>query len=189
MKFSKLAQYIRRGSRFLHRELSFFFSGMVLIYALSGVMMNHRDSINPHYSVEKKEYVTDVLPAQADMKKEDVLRLLAPLGEEKHYTKHYFPQPGVLKVFLKGGSSLVVECSSRKAVYENLTRRPIWSALAKLHYNPGRWWTYFADLFAVGLIVITVTGLVMLKGPKGLWGRGGVELLLGIAVPLLFLLA
>ena len=44
-------------------------------------------------------------------------------------------------------------------------------------------------LFAVALLVITLTGIVMVKGPKGLWGRGGVELLVGIAVPLtLFLL-
>jgi hypothetical protein len=61
------------------------------------------------------------------------------------------------------------------------------SALTKLHYNPGRWWTHFADVFAVGLIIITVTGMVMLKGPKGLWGRGGIELAAGILIPLLFL--
>lgn len=187
MKFNKFAQSVRRGSRFLHRELSFFFSGMVLIYAISGIVMNHRGSINPNYSVERKEYLAEALPKQETVKKDDVLKLLAPLGEEKNYTKHYFPQPGVMKVFLKGGSSLVVELSTRKAVYEKLTRRPILSALTKLHYNPGRWWTHFADLFAAGLIVITVTGLIMLKGPKGLWGRGGIELLLGIAIPLLFL--
>jgi len=188
MKFNRLIQTLRKGSRFLHRELSFFFSGMVLIYTVSGIVMNHRDSINPNYSVEQKEYVAEVLPAQTDIKKEDVLKLLAPLGEEAHYTKHYFPQPGVMKVFLKGGSSLLMELSTRKVVYEKLTRRSILSILTKLHYNPGKWWTFFADFFAIGLIVITVTGLIMLRGAKGLWGRGGIELLLGIAIPLLFLL-
>lgn len=187
MKFSKLAQNLRKGSRFLHRELSYFFSGMVLIYAISGIVMNHRNSINPNYSVERKEYVAEALPAQEAVKKEDVLKLLVPLEEDKNYTKHYFPQPGVMKVFLKGGSSLVVDLSTRQAVYEKLTPRPVLSALTKLHYNPGRWWTHFADLFAACLIVITVTGIIMLKGPKGLWGRGGIELLLGIAIPLLFL--
>ena len=71
---------------------------------------------------------------------------------------------------------------------ERLTRRPVWSALTKLHYNPGSWWTAFADIFGGGLILITLTGLVIVKGPKGLRGRGGVELAAGILLPMLFLL-
>ena len=77
---------------------------------------------------------------------------------------------------------------SGEAVVERLTRRPVWSALTKLHYNPGSWWTAFADIFGGGLILITLTGLVIVKGPKGLRGRGGVELAAGILLPLLFLL-
>jgi len=40
----------------------------------------------------------------------------------------------------------------------------------------------------VGLVAIVASGLLLLKGPKGLRGRGGVELAAGIAVPLLFLI-
>ena len=188
MKFSKAGTAFRKWSRTIHRDLSFFFSGMVLIYAISGIVMNHRNTINPNYSVERQEYtITEVMPPQAGMKKDDVLKLLAPLGEEKNYTKHYFPKEKQMKVFLKGGSNLMVNLQTKQADYEKLTRRPLISALTKLHYNPGRWWTHFADVFAVGLIIITVTGMVMLKGPKGLWGRGGIELAAGILIPLLFL--
>ncbi len=188
MKFNKAGITLRKWSRVIHRDLSFFFSGMVLIYAVSGIVMNHRNTINPNYSVERQEYaITETLPVQSDFKKEDVLKLLVPLGEEGNYTKHYFPQEKLMKVFLKGGSSLVVELSTRHAVYEKLTRRPLLSTLTKLHYNPGSWWTHFADLFATGLIIITVSGIIMIKGPKGLWGRGGIELAAGIIIPLLFL--
>ena len=44
---------LRRWSRTLHRDLSYFFAGMVLIYALSGIAMNHRDTFNPNYSVSQ----------------------------------------------------------------------------------------------------------------------------------------
>ncbi|ADV43132.1 hypothetical protein Bache_1122 [Bacteroides helcogenes P 36-108] len=179
---------LRKWSRLIHRDLSFFFSGMVLIYAISGIVMNHRNTINPNYSVELRQYtLTETLPPQADIQKSDVLKLLKPLGEEKNYTKHYFPQANRMKVFLKGGSNLLVELPTRQATYEKLTRRPLLSALTKLHYNPGRWWTFFADSFAVGLIIITITGMAMLKGAKGLWGQGGIELAAGILIPLLFL--
>ena len=163
------ANRLRRWSRNVHRELSFFFSGMLLIYAVSGLVMNHRDTINPNYSVEQRRYV-------------------APLDEADNYTKHYFPESDVLKVFLKGGSSLTVRLSDGEAFYEKLTRRPVLGAMTRLHYNPGRWWTWFSDLFAVGLVAIVASGLLLLKGPKGLRGRGGVELAAGIAVPLLFLI-
>ena len=58
------ANRLRRWSRNVHRELSFFFSGMLLIYAVSGLVMNHRDTINPNYSVEQRRYVVgEPLPA------------------------------------------------------------------------------------------------------------------------------
>ncbi len=48
------------------------------------------------------------------------------------------------------GSSLVADLRSGEAVVEHLTRRPVWSALTRLHYNPGSWWTVFADIFGGG---------------------------------------
>ncbi len=179
----------RKWSRLVHRDLSFFFAGMVLIYAVSGIVMNHRDTINPNFSIERKEYtVAGSLPSKAGMTRDKVLELLAPLGEEGNYTKYYFPQEETMKVFLKGGSNLTVNVRTGEAVYESVTRRPLISALARLHYNPGRWWTWFADIFAVALIVITLSGILMLKGGKGILGRGGVEMIVGILIPVLFLL-
>ena len=60
--------------------------------------------------------------------------------------------------------------------------------MTTLHYNPGRWWTWFADAFAVSLLIITLSGLFMIKGPKGMWGRGGIEFALGILLPIILLL-
>lgn len=76
------ANRLRRWSRNVHRELSFFFSGMLLIYAVSGLVMNHRDTINPNYSVEQRRYVVgEPLPARDRLTRDDVVRLLAPLDE------------------------------------------------------------------------------------------------------------
>ena len=157
MRFGKLASSLRRWSRAVHREVSFFFAGLVVAYAVSGIAMNHRDTINPHYSVKRTEYsLPHSWPAGAKPDKDEVMRLLEPLGEEGNYTKHYFPKPGQMKVFLKSGSNLWVNMTEGTAVY----------------------------------LLITLTGVVMLKGTKGLWGRGGIELLVGIAVPVIwFLLA
>lgn len=186
MKWSK--DKIHYWSRGIHRELSFFLSGMVLIYAISGLFMNHRNSFNPHYSVTRTEVVLSELPAKEDMNREKVLDIMDKVGVKERYLKHYFPEADQMKVFLSSNSSMVVDLSSGKAAYESLRRRHLLSAMTNLHYNPGKWWTWFSDIFAVGLIVITLTGLIMLKGKRGLWGRGGIEFAAGILLPLLLLL-
>ena len=179
----------RKWSRIIHRDVSYLFAGMILIYALSGILMNHRGDLNPHYSVSRHEFkVTADLSDKTKVDKALVLTLLEPLGETENYTKHYFPKSGQMKVFLKGGSNLWVDTQTGDAVYESLKRRPFLSDMVKLHYNPGRWWTVFSDVFAVCLILITLTGLVMVKGSKGFWGRGGILFIVGVAIPVLFLL-
>ncbi len=185
MPFNK----IRRWCRVVHRDLSFFFAGMLLIYAISGIAMNHVRTTNPNYTVEQHHYVVDVTTVDPSEVTKDyvVTHFLDSIGQAEYYTKHYFPEEGKLKVFLKGGSNVVVDLSTGQVVFEEVKPRYVIGAMSRLHYNPGKWWPIFADLFAIGLIIITLTGLVMQKGKHGLWGIGGIELLVGAAIPLLFL--
>lgn len=185
---AKFSGRLRRYSRRIHRDLSFFFTGVIVVYAVSGIAMNHKSTFNSEYSVRRHSVQVSNVPAQEQIDPEWVKEhLLRPWGEEKGYTKHYFPRPGVLKVFIKGGSSIVLNIQTGKGEYEALKRRPLLSSVNKLHYNPGKWWTTFSDVFAVSLILIALTGCLMLKGKYGIWGWGGIELLAGLLFPLAFL--
>lgn len=109
MKSQNKGTAFRKWSRIIHRDLSFFFAGMILIYAISGIVMNHRDSINPHYTVTRTEYkITEDLSDKSKVNEKMILTLLEPLGEAGNFTKYYYPEPDLIKVFLKGGSSLVI---------------------------------------------------------------------------------
>ena len=188
MKSNNAGSKVRKVCRFLHRDLSFFFAGMIMIYAISGFVMNHRRTFNPNYSISRTEMqLTESAKYHAGMTRAEVEGMLTALGIEVPYVKHYYPNEGQMKVFLKGGSSLEVDGTAGMAVFEKLTPRPVLRALTRLHYNPGRWWTWFSDAFAISLLIITISGLIMLKGPKGFWGRGGIEFAIGILIPLLFL--
>ena len=57
-----------------------------------------------------------------------------------------------------------------------------------LHYNSlKRFYTWFSDLYAAGLILLAITGLFVLRGRNGILGRGAWLTAIGISIPALFL--
>ena len=177
----------RKWNRIIHRDFGYFFFGMTLIYALSGIAINHIDDWNPSYQVENAYYEITNPEQFKQASPEKVKELLSLVDEDGNYKKHYYPRPGLLKVFLKKGS-LVLNTQTGDASIEKLSRRPLFFYLNYLHYNPGSWWKWFSDIFAGALIILAISGIIMNKGKKGLKGRGSVYLILGIAIPLIFLL-
>ena len=179
---------LRKWSRILHRDIGYFFIGTTIIYGLSGIALNHMSDWNPNYSVNINHFETDVNLKKSAAIEEHILTLLDEVDDRENYKKHYYPSDNRLKIFLKGGSSVVVNVHSGKGYAEYLKRRPIFYEVNYLHYNPNRFWTWFSDIFAGALILFAITSLFMVKGKKGLKGRGGIYTALGILIPLLFLL-
>lgn len=87
---------LRRWSRLLHRDLSYFFTGVLLLYAVSGFMLNHKRDFNADYSVVRRAVAfAGPLPAdEASWSRGRVDSLLAAAGGEWRCLKHYFPEAG-----------------------------------------------------------------------------------------------
>ena len=178
---------LRKWSRILHRDIGYFFIGTTIIYGLSGIALNHMNDWNPNYKVEIEHFQTKIpLANDADIK-ENVLQLLAETAPNETYKKHYYPQNNRIKIFLKGGSSIVVNTTSGEGRSEFLRKRIAFYEVNYLHYNPNKWWMWFSDIFAGALILFAITSLFMVKGKKGITGRGGIYTVLGIIIPLVFL--
>jgi len=179
---------IRKWSRILHRDIGYFFIGTTLIYAISGIALNHMSDWNPNYSVTLKNFETDLNLKKSTSVKENVLLLLDKVDHRKNYKKHYYPSDNRLKIFLKGGSSIVVNVNRGIGTAEYLKKRPVFFEANYLHYNPNRIWTWFSDIFAAALILFAITSFFIVKGKKGITGRGGIYTALGIIIPILFLI-
>lgn len=178
----------RRYCRTVHSHLSFFFMGVILIYAVSGITMNHLKDFNPKYYITVNNYtVKERFPPSHKFNKNEIIQLLKEVGEQDNYIKHFYPNNSTMKVFLKSGSSYILDTQTGNVAYEGIKKRPVFYKLF-LHYNPGTWWTYFSDLSAVCLILICISGILMNKGKRGLFGIGGIELLAGILIPVLALI-
>ncbi len=85
--------------------------------------------------------------------------------------------------------SVVALLGEDSGEYETIRRRPLLYGINFLHLNPEGWWLAFADVFAGGLILLTVTGVIIPAGRRGLAGSGGWLLALGILAPLAALVA
>jgi uncharacterized protein len=179
---------IRKWSRIIHRDFGYLFFGATLVYALSGIALNHLSDWNPNYSVEVVEFETTLNLRKSKQIEENIGLLLDEIADRDEYKKHYYPSDQELKIFLSGGSSVMVDLQSGTGYAEFLRKRPLFYQVNYLHYNPQKWWTWFSDIFAGALIILAITGLVMVKGKKGITGRGAWMTALGIIVPLLFLL-
>lgn len=170
----------RKWMRIIHRELSYVFAGTLLVYAISGIALNHKATFNSQYTINRSEYS---LPADGSV--DEWLALCSMSGKE---IQHYHPDSATLKVFLKGNSTLTVDLTTHTGVLEQVKKRPIFGSLSNLHYNiPGKAWTWFSDIFAGAIVLVVLTGLVMLKGKHGLCGIGGIEFAVGILIPLIFM--
>lgn len=188
-KRSKSASKFRKFCRTIHLHLSYLFVGVILVYAISGITMNHLKDFNPQYMISVKNYEAEgSYPHQHNFTKDEVLGLLKIVGEEKNYTKHFYPNNSTMRVFLKSGSTFSLNTQTGETNYEGLQKRPFFSQLAFLHYNPGKWWTFFSDIFAVSLIIICLSGIFINKGKRGIIGIGGIEILIGMLIPILFLI-
>jgi hypothetical protein len=115
-------------------------------------------------------------------------KLLTALGETGNFKKYYFPSPNILKVFLENGS-VVLNIETGEGTIESIRHRPVFKEMNFLHYNNAKnLYTWFADLFGIALLLIAISGLFILKGRKGITGRGAWLTTAGILIPLLFLL-
>jgi hypothetical protein len=177
----------RKWFRVVHRDFGYLFFGLTLVYSLSGIALNHLDDWNPNYIIIRKE-ITVENPERIykSITKPEVRALMDELGEGRNYKNHYFQESNQLKVFLKGGSVLI-NTETGNGLLEKVTRRPVFREMNYLHYNPSESWTWVSDVFAGALIILAVTGLFLVRGAKGISGRGAWLTILGIIIPLIFL--
>lgn len=173
--------------RVLHRDLGYLFFGATVIYAVSGIAINHRGDWNPSYRIVRQESALPPIGAKPSLTVEEATNPLAQAGVTATYQNHYSPEPGQVRVFFEGGN-LTTDPEAGTLVIEVIHRRPLLHTFNALHYNPGRWWTWFTDIFSGALLVVAVTGLFLLRGRHGITRRGAVLVGVGLAIPAILVL-
>lgn len=173
---------IRRLSLSWHRDLGYFFAPLIIIYCISGIALNHLDDFDPDFVIEKKEITIPKSYTKAEITDEIVANFSRMVGEER-YKVYDFPTDNRLKVYYEDGS-LQIDLDTRIGQFDRITKRHVIYETNVLHKNSLKGWKWVSDIFAIMLILISVTGAVILKGKYGFKRRGGWLMLAGFVVPI-----
>ena len=173
-------------ARNTHRDLAYYFVGLIIAFAFSGIFLNHRQSWNPRrytYQVKEvtipammKEQVTDSFIANftAQQQIEDNLRRFAV--DDKNTLRISYTM-----------NDVTIDLTTGKGKIESYRTTPLLGQMTQLHIDTSKWWIYYSDVFGMAMLTIAITGMFIEKGKNSFRQRGWWLALLGMIFPLIFL--
>ena len=176
----------RKWNYLLHRDIGYVCVGLTLLYAVSGVAVNHVRDWNPNYKIERHTVQIDPVQPAGLVTESTIRTIMLRLGENKIENSFFQPDPEHVRIFV---DSRVIKAHlpSGAVEHETFERRSFWYPLNFLHLNHAKGgWTWMADLYAVALAFLAISGLLMLR--KKTLRRGVILTGAGIVIPIIFLL-
>ncbi len=170
----------RKWNNILHRDLGYLAVGLKIIYCVSGIALNHKHDWNPNYVKKIEQVNIGQVKEPSPVSEITVVDVLDKMGLPREFRSFFQPDPDTLQIFTDHGN-IQIDLNAGQAEIERVKKRTVLIELNFLHLNnPRRLWTYFSDLYAVVLIFLAISGVFVLKGKKGLRGRGKWLTLAGI---------
>ena len=173
--------------RVLHRDVGYVAVALAVAYAVSGLAVNHIDDWNPNYALSEEAVQVGAVPAGSLAEKE--AHIVRALGIDPQTVRGHFQETErELRIFLDEGQEVRVDLETGHGQAKYLSRRAGLFEVNALHLNNLKGiWTYVADVFAVALLFLALSGMTMMKGKNGLLGRGKYFVLAGLTIPIGFI--
>jgi hypothetical protein len=181
---SLLKKRWRGWLRAVHRDFGYLAVGFTLIYAVSGLAINHIADWDPNFTSSEKTIT--IPPIDVDLPDDAAVKIVTDAaGTGK--PDDVFRAGDEIRLSYSSGAQVT-------AIGDTLTvqaRKPrFFLRVANwLHYNRGKKaWTYMADVYAIMLLYLAISGIFMIKGRLGLRWRGAILISLGVGVPLTYVI-
>lgn len=177
-----MALKLRRLNSDLHRDIGYFLSGLILVYCISGIALNHANDWNPDFVIHKRSITLDRVYTTNEVNNQQLASFASLVGEEKAKV-HDFPTANHVKLYFDN-ATLLLDLPAKSGTYERVHRRPLIYQANVLHRNSLKGWKWASDVFSLLLIFLTVSGWCMLRGKYGLIGRGKWFIAAGMLPPI-----
>jgi hypothetical protein len=178
-----LSRRWRHLFRIIHRDVGYVCVALTLAFGLSGLAVNHIEDWNPNYRFTERDIDLGPLPAGTlDAREKFVVGALQL--DPRDVRGHFAETETQLRIFLVEGQEVVVDTRTGRGTLKTVTTRAVLFEVNSLHLNNLKGaWTYISDLFAIALMLLALTGATMMKGDRGIAGRGKYFIGAGLAIP------
>lgn len=174
----------RAWLRAVHRDVGYLAVGFTVIYALSGIAMNHLDDWDPNFHTAEHTLAIAAIPDTAS-DDDAVARVTAAAGLGK--PDDVYRAGDEVRLEYKDGTK--VTAIGPTVTVQARSSRFFFRIANWLHATRGKQgWKYISDVYAALLFYLAVSGLFMLKGRLGLRWRGTLLVGLGLAAPLAYII-
>ncbi|MCV9928357.1 PepSY-associated TM helix domain-containing protein [Flavobacterium sp. LS1R49] len=173
--------------RNLHRDLGYFYVGLIISFSFSGILMNHRENWHPDKYTTETKAIEVSLPAEEKLNEKFAEELGNKLNIDDKIRRQG-AKKGTYKISFEN-HDVEIDMKTGKGEIVTFIKTPFISQTMKLHKSTSNWWIYYSDIFALSLIVIAVTGIIMIKSASkfSFKNRGWKLAVAGILFPLIFL--
>lgn len=173
--------------RGMHRDIGYLLVGLTVVYALSGLAVNHISDWDPNFSsYERTVPLTAQLPDDPLMDERGAADAVLGQLDIDEEPREIFGTDLDLQI-LFDDRELFIDYEQRTILDRGQKARFFVRAANWLHLNRGKKaWTIVADSYAVLLLFLALSGMFMIPGKKGIRRRGLVLVLAGAAVPILY---
>jgi len=176
-------------NRNIHRDIAYFYLGLILAFSFSGIILNHRQDWYPmDYSYETKEVELEI-PADISQldSKEYITELSAQWELADAYDSHRIREND-LRIFYKDNVILDADISTGKGIIEYKHKVPFLGHTMFLHKTTNKFWIWYSDIFGIAMLAIATTGMLITQGRNSFKQRGWKLALAGLLFPIVFLI-
>ena len=176
----------RAWLRAIHRDIGYLAVGFTVIYALSGIAMNHIDDWDPNFHAT--EIARTISPIPDGITDAEAARRVGDAAGMTGKIDDVFRAGDEVRLTYANGTKVT-------AIGDTLTiqarrDRMFFRVADWLHATRGKQaWKYIADAYAVLLLYLAISGIFMIKGKLGLRWRGALLIAVGLAGPLGYIVA
>lgn len=180
------ADQLARWNIAVHRDVGYVCASLILAYCVSGIALNHIGDWNPDFVIAKRVITLPHPYGKEEITQEQLLKF-SRLVNEDGYKVYDFPTADQVKIYYDN-ASLHLHLATGQGTYEKVSRRPMLYEANALHLNRLKGWKWASDVFAGILIILSLTGLFVLRGKYGMARRGKWLIAAGMLPPALALL-
>ena len=173
-------------NRLLHRDLAYFFLGLIIAFSASGIILNHRVDIDPQEYTVKTETIQIDLPDDKLLITDEFFRSTLTAKNIDEEYKRFRIRNNEIRLYFKDAFA-TIDAKTGIGEIDYVKTIPILGQMTILHKSTNKWWIWFSDIFGIAMLTIAITGTFISKGKYSFKKRGWKLTLIGLIFPFIFL--